>query len=213
MSKGSDGILGSLITFAHEELGLSPNQISTIGFVVGMIAAVLVAMGFLLAGLIALAVSQIIDGLDGGVARKYNLQSQRGQMLEVVYDRTNELAIFVALASVGLVSWRMAILAFVAILLVTIIEPLSKFDPGFKRFMIYFGYLIALVFHVRGFEIAMNVIFWANLTGFVVGTILVDYRLQRTIDTEAIRRREHEIALGIPQPPDDPPSFLSKVFS
>ena len=107
----------------------------------------------------------------------------------------------------------MAILAFVAILLVTIIEPMSHFDPGFKRFMIYFGYLVTLLFHVRGFEIALNVVFFANLIGFVVGTVMVDYRLQKTIDTQAILRREREIALGIPQPPADPPSFLSKLFS
>src|SRR5258706_102038 len=101
MSKSSDGFLGLLIRFTHETLGFSPNQISTIGFAVGLIAAALVASGALLAGLIVLAVSQIIDGLDGGVARKYNLQSDRGQMLEVVFDRLNELAIFLALAFIG----------------------------------------------------------------------------------------------------------------
>jgi len=213
MSRQSDGVLGFLISFVHERLGLSPNQISTIGFITGLAAAVLVAAGYLVPGLVMLAVSQILDGLDGGVARKYHLQSDRGQTLEVVYDRLNELAIFVALAYAGLVSPLMAVLAFIAILLVTIIEPLSRFDPGFKRFMIYFGYAVTVLFHIRGFEVAMQVIFFANLVAFVVGTILVDYRLQRQIDTEAMVRRERELALGIPQPPDDPPSFLSKVFS
>src|ERR1041385_1071605 len=213
MGKGSDGILNVLIKFVHEKLGLSPNQISTIGFIVGLAAPILVIAGHLGSGLVALAVSQIIDGLDGGVARRYNLQSQKGQMLETVYDRLNELAIFLALAYVGQVSYLMAVLAFVAILLVPMIEPISKFDPGFKRFIIYFGYLATLMFHIRGFEAAMHVIFFANLTGFIVGTIMVDYRLQREIDTQAIIRRERECAMGIPQPPDDPPSFLSKLFS
>jgi hypothetical protein len=79
--------------------------------------------------------------------------------------------------------------------------------------MIYFGYLAGVVFHVQGFAIAMQVIFFANLTAFAVGTIMVDYRLQMEIDDQAILRREREIALGIPQPPDDPPSFLSRLFS
>lgn len=213
MSKTSDGILGGLIRFMHETLGFSPNQISTIGFVVGMIAALLVVIGYLVPGLIVLAVSQIIDGLDGGVARRYNLQSKKGQMFEIIYDRLNELAIFLALVYIGEVSFMMAVLAFVAILLVTIIEPMSKFDPGFKRFMIYFGYLATILFHFRGFEVAMHVIFFANLTGFCVGTIIVDYRFQQEIDNQAILRRETEKAMGIPQPPDDPPSFLSKLFS
>jgi phosphatidylglycerophosphate synthase len=213
MGKESDGILSILIRFVHERLGLSPNQISTIGFVVGMIAAGVVASGHLVEGLIILAISQIIDGLDGGVARRYNLQSATGQKLEVIFDRFNELAIFLALAFVGLASYRMAILAFVAILLITVVEPKSKFDPGFKRFMMYFGYLATILFNIQGFEIALHVVFFANLLGFVVGTILVDYRLQQEIDAQAILRREREIAAGIPQPPDDPPSLLSKLFS
>lgn len=213
MGKESDGILKFLIRFVHEGLGLSPNQISTIGFVIGIAAAVLVGMGYLVSGLIVLAVSQIVDGLDGGVARQYNLQSKTGQLLEIIFDRLNELAIFLALAMTGYVSFTMVGLAFIAILLVTMIEPMSKFDPGFKRFMIYFGYLVMVLFHIRGFALALQVVFFANLIGFVVGTIMVDYRFQRDIDEQEILRREREIAAGIPQPPDDPPSFLSKVFS
>ena len=213
MGKKSDGILSGLISFVHETLGLSPNQISTIGFIAGLVGAVLVAAGMLISGLIVMAISQIIDGLDGGVARTYKLQSDKGQMLEVIFDRLNELAMFLALVYAGYVTLFMAILAFVAILLVTIIEPMSKFDPGFKRFMIYFGYLVTVLFHVQGFQIAMHVIFLANLTGFVISTVMVDYRLQAEIDRQAIIRRDSEIAQGIPQPPDDPPSFLSKLFS
>ena len=213
MTARSDGILSFPIRLIHETLGLSPNQISTLGLVVGIVAAIVVATGSLIAGLILLAVSQVIDGLDGGVARRYNLQSEKGQILEVVFDRLNELVIFLALAYIGQVTYFMAVLAFVAILLVTLVEPLSRFDPGFKRFIIYFGYLATVLFSVRGFQIAMHVIFFANLAGFVVGTIMVDYRLQKEIDTQAVVRREREIAMGVPQPPDDPPSFLSKLFS
>ncbi len=213
MRKISDRILNSFIGFVHETLGLTPNQISTFGFLVGIAAATLVALGALVPGLIALALSQVIDGLDGGVARRYGLQSKTGQTLEVIYDRITELAIFLALASTGLASYWMASLAFVAILLVTVMEPLSGFDPGFKRFIIYFGYLATVLFHIRGFEASMHVIFFANLAGFAVGTIMVDYRLQREIDRQAIVRRDAELAMGITQPPDDPPSFLSKLFS
>ena len=213
MSKSSDGILGRLIAYTHETLGLTPNQLSTLGFVVGMIAAALVCAGMLLPGLIAMAISQIIDGLDGGVARRYKLETKTGKMLEIVYDRLNELAIFMALAWAGYTSYVIVILAFVAILLVTALESRSQVDPGFKRFVIYFGYLATLLFHVRGFEIAMHVIFFANLSGFAVATVIVDYRLQREIDHQVILRRQVERKMGTPQAPEDPPSFLSKLFS
>jgi phosphatidylglycerophosphate synthase len=213
MGKESDGILGLPIRFAHETLGLSPNQLSVIGLLSGLVAAGLVVAGHLEAGLAALAFSQIIDGLDGGVARRYGLQSPSGERLEVIFDRACELAFFLALAYVGLASFRMAFLAFTAILLITWIEPRSKFDPGFKRFMMYFGYAAMVLFQVRGFEIALHVVFFANLLGFVIGTILVDYRFQQEVDRQAIERRARETAAGIPQGPDDPPSFLSKLFS
>jgi phosphatidylglycerophosphate synthase len=213
MAQKSDSILSIPIRFVHERLGLSPNQVSTVGFLIGVVAALLVAVGFLVLGFVVMAISQIVDGLDGGIARRYNLQSQTGQMLEIVYDRLNELAMFLALAYTGHVTLLIAVLAFVAILLVTLVEPFSKFDPGFKRFMLYFGYLATVLFDVRGFQIAMNVVFFANLIAFVVGTIIADYRLQAEVDRQSIIRRTQEIAVGIPQPPDDPPSFLSKIFS
>jgi len=213
VNKNSDRILSAFITFVHERLGLSPDQVSVVSLVVGVLAAFLVAGGHLEAGLIALALSQAIDGIDGGIARRYGLISDRGKTLDTVFDRVNEFVIFLALAFAGFVSYRMAALAFVAILLVTAVEPLSKFDPGFKRFMIYFGYLATVIFHIRGFEIALHVVFWANLIAFVVGTILVDYRLQRRIDAQAIMRRESERASGIAPLPEDPPSLLSRVFS
>lgn len=213
MRRFSDAILNSLIVLAHERLGLSPNQISTIGFTIGIAAALFAGWGSILTGMILLAISQIVDGLDGGVARRYGLGSKEGEQLDMLYDRLNELAIFLALAYIGQVTWLLAILAFVAILLITLIEPISGFDPGFKRFMLYFGYLATVLFHVRGFQLAMNVIFFANLAAFAIGTIMVEYRLQRDIDAQAILRRNHEREMGLPAPPDDPPSLLSKLFS
>lgn len=213
MAENTDGVLGPLIRISREKFGLSPNQISAIGLIVGLLAAGAVAAGWLLPGLLAMAVAQVIDGIDGGVARRYGLLSKAGMRTEIVVDRLSELAMFLALAAAGLTTLRIAALAFAAILLVTAVEPYSKFDPGFKRFMIYFGYAATVLFRVDGFQIALTVIFFANLAAFAVGTIIADYRLQREIDAQAILRRAQEKAGGIPGPPDDPPSFLSKIFS
>ena len=209
----SDKLLGGLIRVAHEKMRLTPNQISTIGFIIGIISAIVIAAGMVLPGLLILALSQIVDGLDGGVARVYNLGTEQGKQLDTIYDRLNELAIFLALAYIGEITWLIAILAYIAILLVTAVEPLSSFDPGFKRFMLYFGYVAGIIFHVHGFEIALNVVFFVNLAAFALGTIIADYRLQAEIDKQAMIRRERELAMGLPPPPEDPPSFLSKLFS
>ena len=211
--KISDRILNKPIIIAHETFRLTPNQLSVIGFGVGLLAAGMVAVGQLQIGLVTLAISQILDGLDGGIARRYGLSSARGKTLDSVFDRLSELAIFLALAVAGLASYRMAALAFVAVLLVTAVEPYSRFDPGFKRFMVYFGYLATVFFHVNGFEIALHLVFWANLGSCAVGTIIADYRLQRDIDEQELARRRAEHALGKSPLPDDPPSLLSRLFA
>jgi hypothetical protein len=78
--------------------------------------------------------------------------------------------------------------------------------------MLYFGYILTVLFHMKGFEIALHVVFFVNLAGFAIGTIMIDYRLQKEIDAQAMRRREIELAMGLPQLPEDPPSFLSRLF-
>lgn len=213
MRKSADRALNSLIAFSHETLGLSPDAISGIGLAFGLLAAAVTATGHLAAGIALLAVSQVVDGLDGGVARRYGLQSERGRTIEAVVDRTCEIAFFLALAFAGLATYKIALLASAAVLLVTLGHRVSGFDPGFKRFMMYFGYALHSWAGVPGFEVALNVVFFANLAGFAYGTILADYRFQREVDAAAIARRDFEAAAGISRQPDDPPSFLSKLFS
>ncbi len=213
MKQAADRVLTALITFSHETLGLSPNQLSAVGLALGLLAAGLAAAGEIGAAILVLALSQIVDGLDGGVARRYGLQSEHGRTIEAVVDRSCEIAFFLALAAAGFATLKIAALASVAVLLVTLGERASGVDPGFKRFMMYFGYALYAWIGIPGFEIALNVVFFANLAGFAVGTIVADYRFQREVDIQAVIRREFETASGIAREPDDPPTFLSKLFS
>ena len=213
MRKYSDIIFTWLIKLFHEVFGLTPNQVSFFSLIVGIVAAVTTAFGFVFEGLLLMALSQIIDALDGGIARRYNLFSTFGAKLELYCDRTCEGVMFAALVFIGKTGALTTALAFTAIILVTIVEPHSHFDPGFKRFMLYFGWLLEQLFNVRGFEIAMTIIFFANLTVFAVGTIMAEYRLQQEVDAHAIAEHEAMVAAGIPLPPDDPPSFLSRIVS
>ncbi len=213
MRKYSDMIFTWLIKLFHEVFGLTPNQVSFFSLIVGIAAAVTTAFGFVFEGLLLMALSQIIDALDGGIARSYNLQSAVGAKLELYFDRACEAMMFAALVIIGKTDLLTTSLAFAAIILVTIVEPYSHFDPGFKRFMLYFGWLLEQLFNVHGFEIAMTVIFFANLTVFAAGTIMAEYRFQREVDAHAMAEREALVAAGIPLPPDDPPSLISRIVS
>jgi phosphatidylglycerophosphate synthase len=190
MGRESDGILKVLIVFAHEKLGLTPNQISFMGFVAGMLAAGAIALDRIEIGMALMFISQFLDGLDGTIARKFGLQTALGEQLEVVFDRSVECFMFLALAFAGKVGYTEAVLAFVAILLLTSLVKRSGVDLGFKRVVLYIGYFI-------GFPLAVQLAFWVNLGGFVLSMLVIDYRVQREDDRKAIEARNE--ALQVPQ--------------
>lgn len=66
--------------------GLSPNIISTIGLVFGLIAAVFAANQLYWAGLGLWLLNRAWDGLDGEIARKTEQQSDFGGYLDIIYD-------------------------------------------------------------------------------------------------------------------------------
>src|SRR3972149_315323 len=59
--------------FLHKNLGLTPNQISLMSFGVGVTGAGLVWFGMVELALTFLAVSLVLDGLDGLVGRAFGL--------------------------------------------------------------------------------------------------------------------------------------------
>ena len=125
MKQAADRVLTALITFSHETLRLSPNQLSAVGLAFGLLAAGLAAAGEIGAAILVLALSQIADGLDGGVARRYGLQWEQGRNIEDVVNRSCEIAFFLARAAAGFATLKIAALACVAVLLVTLGERAS----------------------------------------------------------------------------------------
>ena len=51
-----------------QQSGVSANQVTVAGFVVGMLAMVLVANGYFIAGMLLLMCNRIADGIDGELA-------------------------------------------------------------------------------------------------------------------------------------------------
>jgi phosphatidylglycerophosphate synthase len=164
-----------LLRLLHETLGLSPAAITYAGLVVSLGAAVAIALQHLHLGLLLMAIGQIIDGFDGGVARVYGLGSEAGRKLDTTVDRIAETVIFLAFAVAGIVSIKLVVLALVAIALVTSIEVKSGFDPGFKRFVLYFGFWVS-------YTTLFTVIFAANIAVYVIGLLIIDCKFQVKMD-------------------------------
>ena len=79
-------------------LNLTPNAVTLIGFAVTVAAAYLVGSGWLLAGGIVFLLGGGLDLMDGALARLTGTVSPFGALLDSVFDRLGEAALFVGLA-------------------------------------------------------------------------------------------------------------------
>lgn len=65
--------------------GIGANQMTLLGFGIGLLAAILIAAQFYLAALAAILLSRLCDGLDGAIARR-NGVSDAGGFLDIALD-------------------------------------------------------------------------------------------------------------------------------
>lgn len=169
INKGIGNVLSPLVEYLHERLGISPNMITVASFVAGVTSAPLIIFHRLELGLFFIFISAVLDGLDGPIARKYGYNLEFGEKLDTVVDRSLELIIFLSLVMAGYINLKIVLLSLVVIWLMTLLRGKTGFDPGFKRIMLFFGYF-------SSFDLAFQIIFWANLIGFIINLLILDLK-------------------------------------
>lgn len=78
-------------------LGVSPNVVTVIGFLLMVGIAVVLAQGYLFAGGLLIIVAAIFDAVDGSLARMMGQTSRFGAFLDSTLDRYSEAMIFLGL--------------------------------------------------------------------------------------------------------------------
>jgi CDP-diacylglycerol--glycerol-3-phosphate 3-phosphatidyltransferase len=96
LKEAGRALLAPLVRLA-QRLGVTPNRITVIGFAVVVVAAVLVALGQLLAGAIVLVLGSLLDAVDGALARATGSSSAFGSFLDSTLDRAAEAILYVGL--------------------------------------------------------------------------------------------------------------------
>jgi len=77
--------------------GVSPNTMTVISFLVGMIGAYLIVLRELTLAVFLILLSGLLDGVDGTIARLTGKASKFGAFLDSMLDKILEIAIFVAM--------------------------------------------------------------------------------------------------------------------
>lgn len=105
---------------ALNAVGLTPNSITLLGFAVCVAGAALTALGWPLYGGIVFLAGGLLDLFDGALARLTDRASPFGALLDSVFDRLGEAALFVGLGLYYLMSAlpdREMLLSMLAVLL------------------------------------------------------------------------------------------------
>lgn len=114
-----------------EKMKINPNIITVAGLLVSVLAAYLFATGDLLLGGIFIAISGFVDMLDGAVARRNNLTTPFGGVLDSVMDRFADAFIIIGIIYGGFIDWFLGILAILASITVSYVRARAE-SEGIK---------------------------------------------------------------------------------
>ena len=101
---GREQLRGAIRSYFEEpgarvfkSIGFTPNAITLLGFAVCVVSAYLVASGWLVWGGVVFLTGGILDLFDGALARLTGRATPFGALLDSVFDRLGEAALFVGL--------------------------------------------------------------------------------------------------------------------
>lgn len=78
-------LLKPVVMLIHKR-GITPDQLTVFGFLIGLLAVPLLAFEMWYGALAAIVLNRILDGLDGALARHANLSSSAGGFLDITLD-------------------------------------------------------------------------------------------------------------------------------
>ena len=117
--------------FLHDKLGMDPNDLTIVGFVIGLIVMFLMLDGKYTAAALLLAFRQVLDAMDGYIARRYNKVTPIGPCADSKSDLV--IAIIIHVLIFLLLAKKYKKYYFIFILVIWLIEKFYKRGKCIKR--------------------------------------------------------------------------------
>ncbi|MEM3833580.1 MAG: archaetidylinositol phosphate synthase [Thermoprotei archaeon] len=115
------------------KIGLKPNHITLIGFILGILTAYFYATQQPLFALATIIISGIMDALDGAVARAAEKVTRFGAVLDAVLDRYVEFFIIIGIALGGYTEWVYAMITLFSSIMVSYTRARAESSGGLKN--------------------------------------------------------------------------------
>lgn len=167
---------------------MTPTQVTSLAFVIGIVSMVLYGNGFVMAAVILLWFSGLLDAVDGALARKTGQISKWGTLLDITFDRLVEIGMLITIVIVN-PSANFSIM----IVLGSIIFSMTVFltvgalsqNNGKKSFR----YQAGLAERTEGFLFISLMMIFSNhviLLGYLFSGIIVITALQRLYEAKKV---------------------------
>ncbi len=167
----------------------NPAVISFISLLFAIFAGYLFFVSSWTLGALMLAISAVLDALDGEIARKYKVATKFGDLLDHTFDRIADVAIFLGLAFNPQMPSIFTLLALIAILLASYAGTEAQALTGKRLYMALTGRADRLVIL---FLAAILMPFYPQAMFYgilVIGIFSLLTFFQRTIQTALVLRR------------------------
>ena len=116
------------------QLRATPNQLTLLRLIFIPFIAMMVMDGRFMGALVLFVLAGISDGLDGYLARRLDQRTRLGQYLDPIADKLLLSTMFVVLAAVHKVPWKITILVFSRDLGILIVSMLFFFTTSIRDF-------------------------------------------------------------------------------
>ncbi len=190
-------LLSSEAKAAHK-IGLTPNIVTVIGFVLAFLAAVAYAVAsseqplWLLAGVLLLMASGFCDTLDGILARTYNQASVFGGFLDSLLDRYADALVLGGIIVSGLCNLFVGLAALASSLMVSYSRARAE-AAGIKMESIGLAERPERIIVLAGFSLVA--IFWVpalNIGVIVIAVLATITVLQRGLHVYNVLKHKQE---------------------